>query len=657
MIAFITSHFALCVVGVCILIFLGLAVGYIVGNNVYNHNADEQVKSVIEKLEYQGQVRSSIIDNVSLGVITYDANGIVYNNHTIETMDGFLDGQPVPATMEAFLDRFENGNHLKSDYLLNIDNTDSAIRVNYNTDKKIFEIKILHKIYENMRLDIVIVDDITQIKDDERRQKDLAANVSHELKTPLTVIRASEVFVKNITPDNMPSYEQIKTWGNRVVVNAVRMQDIVQDFLTLSMCQDKVPMTIVDIGEIIGRAVASVAEYPGRDKVEITVPEDMYYPLVYGNENLVMRVVINLLTNAIKYISYDGKTEPNKVDIKVSAIGDRIGIEVSDNGRGVPEKDVDYLFERFFRVDNSGSREAGGSGIGLAIVKDIVDMHEGTITVNTKLGVGSSFTIMLPVAGAVFENVYEDAKTGIISEKPYFRSAADFISLQAVEVARSMGYDDVEGLADEFENIPLTENTLRDKKLVELLQAFGDERYTDLVDELTFIEPDMLDEAVNVIENSDERSEMLFDEEEEAAIEEEAEETDEPVVIDPEVEKIFDEIVDPEIPEEPQETEEERAAREDRERREEAKAILTAQILPRAVPVKPAPQASEQAAPEESRKQAVTVHPEETVAKKTTPRKKRKGSLFLDLTASTEDNNEAQIQSAVRQVLDETEGK
>lgn len=641
MIAFITSHFALCVVGVCILIFAGLAVGYIVGNNVYNHNADEQVKKIIDKLEYQGQVRSSIIDNVSLGVITYDADGIVYNNRDIETMEGFLEGSPIPATMDEFLDKFEQGNHLKSDYLLNIDNTDSAIRVNYNSGNKIFEIKILHKIYENTRLDIVIVDDITQIKDDERRQKDLAANVSHELKTPLTVIRASELFINNITPDNMPSYEQIKTWGTRVVTNAVRMQDIVQDFLTLSMCQDKVPMTIVDIGQIIGRAVSSVAEYPGRDKVDIKIPEDMYYPLVYGNENLLMRVVINLLTNAIKYISYEGKTAADKVELSVSAVGDRIGIEVSDNGMGVPEKDVEYLFERFFRVENSGSRETGGSGIGLAIVKDIVDMHEGTISVNTELHNGSSFTVLLPIAGSVFENVYEDAKTGIISEKPYFSSAAEFMALQAVEAARSMGYDDIEGIADEFEQIPVGETSLREQKMVELLKAFGDERYTDLVDELTFIEPDMIDEPLvlptegNVPEDEPETQADEF-------IEQILEVPEEEPVNEPEVI----------VPAEPVETEEERAAREDRARREEAKAILTQQILPRAVLVK-----AQEKPVEDVRRQAVTVHPAETEPVRTAPRKKRKGSLFLDLTASTEDNSEAQIQSAVRQVLDETEGK
>lgn len=653
MIAFITSHFALCVVGVCILVFAGLAVGYIVGNNVYNHHADEQLNKTIEKLEYQGRISSSIIDNVGLGVITYDAGGIVYHNRTIEVMDGFLEEESVPQTMEAFLDRFENGNHLKSDYLLNSENTDTAIRVNYSTDKKIFEIKILHKIYENGKLDIVIVDDITQIKDDERRQKDLAANVSHELKTPLTVIRASELFIKNITPDNMPSYEEIKKWGTRVITNAVRMQDIVQDFLTLSMCQDIVPMTIVDIGSIINRAVATVAEYPGRDKVEIVTPENMYYPLVFGNENLVMRVVINLLTNAIKYISYEGKTEANHVEISVSAVGDRIGIEVSDNGRGVPEKDVDYLFERFFRVDNSGSREAGGSGIGLAIVKDIVDMHEGSISVSTELYHGSSFTVLLPVAGSVFESVYEDAKTGIVSEKNYFRNAADFMAVQAVEAARSMGYEDVESIADEYESIPAGQKQLKEQKLTELLKAFGDERYTDLVDELTFIEPDMFDDAVSAIEDNDfdsvedteeDASDTADVNEDQAASEEEiAEQTEEEIPDEPE-------------PEEHVETEEERAAREDRERREEAKAILTQQILPRAVPVKV--KVSEETSSESfDRKSAVTVHPEETQVRKTAPRKKRKGSLFLDLTPKTEDNSEAEIKSAVRQVLDETEGK
>ena len=357
----------------------------------------------------------------------------------------------IPRDINAFLDRYEKDNHLKSNYLLNVDNDDSVIRANYIADRKIYEIKILHRSVEDTRLDIVIVDDITQVKDDERRQKDLAANVSHELKTPLTVIRASEFFVSNITPTNMPSYEELIKWGNRIIANAVRMQDIVQDFLILSMCSQSVPMTITDVGEAINRAVNNLTDYPGRDKVEIKVPEKMYFPLVYGNLNLIMRVIINLLTNGVKYIDYDGKTEPNTIEISVVEIGDRIGIEVKDNGRGIPAKDIDHLFERFFRVDNSGSRDVGGSGIGLSIAKDVADMHDGTISVSSNMGQGSAFTLVLPQAAGVFESIYDDAATGVISDNPYYRSAAEFMTLQAAEAVRSLGYDDAAEAVDDEE--------------------------------------------------------------------------------------------------------------------------------------------------------------------------------------------------------------
>ena len=272
-------------------------------------------------------------------------------------------------------------------------------------------------------------------------------------------------------------------------------------------------------------------------------------------------------------------------------------------------------------------------------------MHEGTISVASELHNGSSFTVLLPIAGSVFENIYEDAKTGIISEKPYFKSAAEFMALQAMEAARSMGYEDIEGLADEFDQIPVGETRAREQKMVDLLKALGDERYADLVDELTYIEPDMIDEGIVLptegnIPEEDDDLEGILEPQEESELEE---------LTQTETSEVYEE---PEVPEEPEETEEERAAREDRERREEAKAILTQQILPRAVPVR-----AQEPTPEESRKQAVTVHPENTQVKKSAPRKKRKGSLFLDLTESSEDNNEAQIQSAVRQILDETEGK
>lgn len=631
MIAFVASHFALCVVGVCILIFAGLAVGYIVGSNKFLGVVDKAVNTAwdetIKDLHYGGGVHNSILNNVNLGVVAYDSEKVVAHNTTLTNMTTFLGGEDIPQTINDFLDKFDKDNHLKSDYLLNSRNEDSEIRVNYTNEGRIFEIKILNRPYfdkesqTTVRLDIVIVDDITQIKDDERRQKDLAANVSHELKTPLTVIRASEFFVNGITPDNMPSYEDIKKWGDRIVTNAIRMQDIVQDFLTLSMCQDSVPMTVLDIGNIISHALSSVQEYPGRDKVIINAPKDMYYPLVFGNENLVMRVVINLLTNAIKYMPYEGKTEPHKIEITVSPVGDRIGIAVSDNGRGVDQKDIGYLFERFFRVDTSGSRDAGGSGIGLSIVKDIVDMHDGTIAVNSEIHRGSTFTVMLPLAAGVFESVYEDAKSGIVSDKPYYRTAADFMAVQAFEAARSMGYEEVVAIVDEYDKIPASETKLRDKKFTEVLAAFGDARYLDLVDELTYIDPEAL--------NEDEWDE-------EAPLEEENEEPEILAEIEAREERIRQE-----------QEEEKRIELEEKERKEAARALLTQQILPRSVPPK---------SPEELKKESVTVHPKQEKRQKSGGKKTKKTSLFLDLTGHSEDNN-VEIKSAVKQVLDETEGK
>ena len=630
-----------------ILIVASLFIGYLVGNNKFNKQADSAVNDVIEDLKYKGAVSNSIIENVGLGVLAYDKNGLVYSNHALSALSGFLgtNAQP-PRTIEEFLNKYDKKNHLKSNYILNLENQDSVVRANYITETRIYEIKIIHRFYEDTRIDIVIVDDITQIKDDERRQKDLAANVSHELKTPLTVIRASEFFVNSITPEKMPSYEEITKWGNRVVANAVRMQDIVQDFLILSMCSQVVPMTIIDLGEVIMKAVGNLSDYPGRDKVKIITPEEMYYPLIFGNANLIMRIVINLLTNAVKYINYDGKTEENIIRVYVENIGDRIGIQISDNGRGIPQKDIDHLFERFYRVDNSGSHDVGGSGIGLAIAKDVADMHDGTINVisNQGEGAGSTFTLVLPQAAGVFRSVYDDAVTGIVSEEQYYRNAADFMAIQAVEAIRSMGYDDAEEEAKAYENLKEGEKSSHDKVLASLFVKLGEERYTELVDELTYIEPDM-DEEFDEDYAEDEGFEEEIIETLEEAPDEAEDETDD-VYADEE------EIEEDDTPSEEEEL---------RRQKEEARKLLTQPILPRANMLNTSAAEQVQVKPEistnhENSREKVMIHPISDGKMYNSSGKKgskKKNGLFDNLTKAAKEETEGEErQSAVRRVLD-----
>ena len=220
-----------------ILILVGVIAGYLIGNT----SLRSKVMGNIDNLERDKQIQKTVLDTVGLGIAVYDSQGALFCNETIFKLPDFLKGG-LPKTLNNFIETFDNGNQLKSNYILSRENGVNLIRVNYMINRRIYEIKILRrptqpesKFFGNEELDIVIVDDITQIRDDERRQKDLAANVSHELKTPLTSITNSVFSIKRSCQDgNEPSRDDLITWSGRIEENAVRMQDIVNDFLVLS---------------------------------------------------------------------------------------------------------------------------------------------------------------------------------------------------------------------------------------------------------------------------------------------------------------------------------------------------------------------------------------------------------------------------------------
>lgn len=489
-----------------ILILVGVIAGYLIGNTTLR----SAVSGNIDNLERDKHIQKAVLDTVGLGIAVYDSKGALFCNETIFRLPDFLKGG-LPKTLNNFLETFDNGNQLKSNYILSLENGVNLIRVNYIINRRIYEIKIIRrpaqqdsKFFGSEELNIVIVDDITQIKDDERRQKDLAANVSHELKTPLTSIKSSVFSIRRSCQDgNEPSREELITWSGRIEENTVRMQDIVNDFLVLSQCSHTSRMEIFDIRDAVSAAYSNIQDYPGASNVVFTLPEDGVYPLLYGNSKLIIRTIVNLLTNAIKYIGFEGKTVPNQVHISISVIDDRVAVQVDDNGRGIPAKDIDHLFERFYRVDNSGNREVGGSGIGLAIAKEIADMHDGVISVTSTFGQGATFIFSLPTGKTVFDAAYSDAKAGIISDKPLHRAAAYFLGLQECEAVRSLGYKDLESVVDEYELIPEPEVAARDKALAKLLSSFGDERFEELKEELLYVEDfdDEMDGPVTGLES------------------------------------------------------------------------------------------------------------------------------------------------------------
>jgi len=485
------ENWLLVLIGALIVLVAGCLVGYFIGNT----SLRGKVTAGIDGLEREKQIQQAVLDNVGIGIAVYDKTGAIFCNEAIFKLQDFLKGG-LPKTFDAFLTDFDNGNQLKSNYILSCENGINVVRVNYFIGRKIYEIKIIRKtgdqtdrFFSGEVLNLVIVDDITQVKDDERRQKDLAANVSHELKTPLTSINNSVFSIINACgKGRMPERDNLLTWSQRIQDNSTRMQDIVNDFLVLSQCSHTSKMGIFDIRDCVEQAYAGMADYPGSRGVVFTLPDDTPMPLLYGNHKLIIRCIINLLTNAVKYINYDGKTARNQIHVSLLKIDDRVAVQVEDNGRGIPAKDIDHLFERFYRVDNSGSREVGGSGIGLAIAKEIADMHDGVISVSSVFGKGATFTLSLPTAKTVFSGVCQDAVTGVIGEKPLYRAAAYFLGLQECEAAKSLGYTDLDKIVEDYEAISEVDVPARDKALTELLKAFGKERFASLEEELLSID-------------------------------------------------------------------------------------------------------------------------------------------------------------------------
>ena len=247
---------------------------------------------------------------------------------------------------------------------------------------------------------IVVIQDITDGAVLENSRKEFIANVSHELRTPLTSIKGATETV--LDDDEMPLSFRKKFLG--IVINeSDRMTRIVKDLLVLSRLDNRrmtwSPDTF-DINETLDRMCAAlqteandrshtlVYEYTGKDQAPL-----------YGDKERIEQVVANIIGNSLKYTPNGGN-----IHVKLEKHGSKAyEITVSDNGIGIPADDIEHLFERFYRVDKSRSAQAGGTGLGLSIAKEIVDAHNGTITVESVEGKGTTVRIILPVDTRVGE--------------------------------------------------------------------------------------------------------------------------------------------------------------------------------------------------------------------------------------------------------------
>jgi len=238
---------------------------------------------------------------------------------------------------------------------------------------------------------LLVMNDISEIKRLEKMRKEFAADVSHELKTPVTSIIG---YVETLMTDQNLDKDNVRKFLSILSRQSVRLGKIIEDLLTLSSLDNKpanFTKELIPVSYLIGSS-ASACSYLAEQR-NIKIITECYENLeLYAHPVLAEQAVSNLIDNAVKYSNYG-----SVVKVEALASENYIVITVSDKGPGIPEKSLDRIFERFYRVDKSRSRELGGTGLGLAIVKNIARMHGGKVTVESELGSGSIFKIYFKI--------------------------------------------------------------------------------------------------------------------------------------------------------------------------------------------------------------------------------------------------------------------
>lgn len=240
---------------------------------------------------------------------------------------------------------------------------------------------------------VIVLHDITGIQRQEQLRKDFVADVSHELRTPLAAIRGyAETLLDGALEDTANNRKFVDT----ILSHATRLNNIASDLLVLSELdtntETPVPPERISMPEVIYSALRTVES--GAAARNITLNHDNCLDCaVMGYRFRMEQVLVNLLDNAIKFNRPGGE-----VSVECGDGDHEVRISVADTGLGIPSEEIKRIFERFYRVDKARSRPAGGTGLGLPIVKEIVDRMGGTVTVESQLGRGSKFTILLPSA-------------------------------------------------------------------------------------------------------------------------------------------------------------------------------------------------------------------------------------------------------------------
>lgn len=243
---------------------------------------------------------------------------------------------------------------------------------------------------------LIVLTDMTRMRHLENIRRDFVSNVSHELRTPVTSIQG---FVEALRERQINDPVQVRRYLDIIAKHSDRLNSIIEDLLSLSRLEQEsekreITFEKVKLKHVLETAI-ELSETKANEKevrIELECPDEIEVKI---NSALLEQAMLNLIDNAIKY-----SPAQSSIKIIVTKAEEKVSISVQDNGCGIEAKHLERIFERFYVVDKSRSRKLGGTGLGLSIVKHIAHVHSGFVTVKSKPGAGSTFTVYLPFNNA-----------------------------------------------------------------------------------------------------------------------------------------------------------------------------------------------------------------------------------------------------------------
>ena len=238
---------------------------------------------------------------------------------------------------------------------------------------------------------LININDLTAIIDTENLRRDFVSNVTHELKTPLTSISG---FVETLRSNEDIPVEMQRKFLDIIEAETRRLNELIDDVLTLSFIEqnrdtERERINLVKLIEDIMFNLENIAKLKD---IKLELVSDSRNIFINSSKYSLTMIFINIIDNSIKY-SHEGQT----VQIALESGDDNVTVSVTDRGRGISEEDIPRVFERFYRADKSRTRKENGTGLGLAIVKHLTKSVGGEIDLQSRLGEGTTFKVILPV--------------------------------------------------------------------------------------------------------------------------------------------------------------------------------------------------------------------------------------------------------------------